>query len=196
MYFICDVTQDDINLEQLKSFNCTYISLYKVKDDTDLNVAIPYLVPFEKEDGCRERIITNFWGNAVGVFVFSKASLDDLFDHFRRFLIVKDEEGKKMYFHFYNPHVLRIFLPTCDNQQLKDFFGPIEKFICEDEDPAFAHLFSFDGRQLITKRVAADTIFSATKEAPFDQVSQRVNDDTNKSNTELPLKKLPRRFFY
>src|SRR5436305_10083170 len=89
---------------------------------------------------------------------------DDLKKHFRKFLLVKTEDGKELYFRFYDPRVLRIFLPTCDVAQLKEFFGPVEKFICEDEDHAFALLFSFDGKQLITERVAVDKVFAATKE--------------------------------
>jgi hypothetical protein len=38
-----------------------------------------------------------------------------------------------MYFRFYDPRVLRIFLPTCDQDQLLTFFGRIRSFWTENE---------------------------------------------------------------
>ncbi len=98
----------------------------------------------------------------------------------------------------YDPLVLRLFLPTCDVAQLKEFFGPVQKFICGDEEPAFVLLFSFDGKRLVTERVAADTVFPAMKEANATEVLPAANNDNSdsKDNTTQQEKKPPRRFFY
>ena len=59
----------------------------------------------------------------------------DLRSHLRRFLIVLDEDtGKKLYFRFYDPRVLRAFLPTCSKIQVADMFGEIGMFLLEGED--------------------------------------------------------------
>jgi hypothetical protein len=73
--------------------------------------------------------------------------------------MIKTEDDQQLYFRFYDPRVLRIFLPTCDENQLREFFGPIEQFICEDEDPEFALVFSFEKNNLKTQRITRESLF-------------------------------------
>jgi hypothetical protein len=65
--------------------------------------------------------------------------------------MVADETGKLLYFRPYDPRVLRIFLPTCDAEQLEFMFGPIEAYFAEAEDPAQALRFSLDAGGLVTE---------------------------------------------
>jgi len=61
--------------------------------------------------------------------------------HLRRFLTVRTEKGKKLLFRFYDPRVLRLYLPTCTSTELNTFFGPVERFVCEggDSQTALVH---------------------------------------------------------
>ncbi|MEZ4455202.1 MAG: DUF4123 domain-containing protein [Gemmatimonadales bacterium] len=65
-------------------------------------------------------------GQSAGVAIVSDAEPEALRTHFRRFLMVATEAGQTLYFRFYDPRVLRIFLPTCDAEQLATFFGPVD----------------------------------------------------------------------
>ena len=65
---------------------------------------------------------------------YSEHNFEDCWKHFRKFLIVKTEDGKELYFRFYDPRVLKIFLPTCEKDQMIEFFGPIERFIVEGDN--------------------------------------------------------------
>jgi hypothetical protein len=56
--------------------------------------------------------------------------------------------------------VLRVFLPTCDEMQLRDFFGPIDNFIGEDEDPANGLVFSLHNGQLKVDNIKKDEVVS------------------------------------
>ena len=53
----------------------------------------------------------------------------------RRFLTVYDHTGKPMYFRYYDPRVLRVFLPTCTPAEQQTMFGPVQSYFAEDEDP-------------------------------------------------------------
>ena len=53
--------------------------------------------------------------------------------HFRQFLRVRDEAGREFFFRFYDPRVLRVYLPTCNSEELRTFFGPVELFSMEGE---------------------------------------------------------------
>jgi hypothetical protein len=83
-----------------------------------------------------------------------------LYKHFRKFLIVKTEEGDELYFRFYDPRVLRIFLPSCDKEQLKEFFGPVSYFVCEDEDPGTGLIFSLEKNVLKTEKVTKEAVMN------------------------------------
>lgn len=39
-----------------------------------------------------------------------------------------------MLFRYYDPRVLRVFLPTCNKEELTNFFGPIQAFVLEDTE--------------------------------------------------------------
>ena len=47
-------------------------------------------------------------------------------------------EGKsqKVLFRFYDPRVLRVFLPGCTPKESAQFFGPIKRYFFEGEDPS------------------------------------------------------------
>jgi len=66
------------------------------------------------------------WGQSWGVFVVTEEDdIEVLFEHFRQFLKVEDPEGNRLFFRFYDPRVLRIFLPTCNTKEVFDFFGEV-----------------------------------------------------------------------
>lgn len=58
-------------------------------------------------------------------------SLDDLRSHFRTLLRVTDPDGNLLVFRFYDPRVLRVYLPTCTAQERAAMFGPASKLIAE-----------------------------------------------------------------
>jgi hypothetical protein len=116
----------------------------------------PYL--FSLNPDFNKWVIQNGWGKSWGIFIDSKILFDALFHHFQKLTTIKTVRREESYFRFFDPRVLRIFLPICDSFQLKEFFGPVNKIICEDEYPAFALLFSFDGNRLITEKVTTDIL--------------------------------------
>jgi hypothetical protein len=66
----------------------------------------------------------------------ARAGLYDLRRHLRRLLQVRTEARETLFFRYYDPRVLRAFLPTCDRAQLAEFFGPIQRFDLEETDSA------------------------------------------------------------
>jgi hypothetical protein len=74
------------------------------------------------------------WGNSIGVLVEAPVTLEELRRHFRTLTVVRGAEDKKKYFfRFYDPRVLRVFLPSCTPGEIRQFFGPITAFYCEGE---------------------------------------------------------------
>ena len=54
--------------------------------------------------------------------------------HLRTFLKVYGPDLTPLYFRYYDPRVLRTYLPTCNEQEMRTVFGPVLRYIVEDED--------------------------------------------------------------
>jgi hypothetical protein len=100
------------------------------------------------------------WNNSWGVFVKCGAQLEVLRRHLRTLLLVRDESGNNLMFRYYDPRILRIYLPTCRVGELETVFGPIERFLMEDETSDTLLDFSFDRKQLVTARRQLNETFS------------------------------------
>lgn len=128
-------------METAKELNPQHDSLYRGRSEEALAIVAPYLFSNKEETKFASWLSKEGWGNSWGIFLYSEASFEVLHRHFRKFLLIKTEEGEELYFRFYDPRVLRIFLPTCDEEQLREFFGPVNYFMMEDEDPSQAIVF-------------------------------------------------------
>ncbi len=162
-YFLFDAARAESNLYTAIEQNPNYKSLYKGTAEEDLEGVAPYLFTIAENTPFADWYLNEGWGQSWGTLLFSNYPFEQLYTHFRKFLMVKTEDEEELYFRFYDPRVLRIFLPTCDEKQLREFFGPVEYFICEDEDPGYALVFSFAKNQLQTKRVAKEEVFEQSE---------------------------------
>jgi hypothetical protein len=117
--------------QELWKLGPEYECLYRGELEPDLAECAPYLVRLEPEHAFTLWVMEEGWGHHWGVFCTSPAELRDLRTHFRKFLMVYDPTGKPLYFRFYDPRVLRVYLPTCNEEERELFFGPIQNFIAE-----------------------------------------------------------------
>lgn len=99
----------------------------------DMAYVAPYVVNLLPSQPFTEWVLTESFGRHWGIFAHSPYSIKEMRRHFRSLVDVYDEEGNPMTFRFYDPRVLRKFLPTCNAGELKTFFGRIERFFAEDE---------------------------------------------------------------
>ncbi|MGK4006040.1 DUF4123 domain-containing protein [Sorangium sp. So ce1036] len=95
----------------------------------------PTLVHLPRGSSLLDALVDGGWGDSWGVFLTSHRPFGDVRKHLHRFLLVESGTGKQQYFRFYDPRVLRRFLPTCGPRKLEALFEPIESFAMEAEDP-------------------------------------------------------------
>ena len=74
-------------------------------------------------------------GRSVGLLLATEADPPALLRHLSGLFQVTDEDRLRYYFRFYDPRVLRSFLPTCSALDAAEFFGPIRRIFVEDEKP-------------------------------------------------------------
>ncbi len=73
-------------------------------------------------------------GAAWGIFLTAYAEIEQVRRHFRRLLRVRTEGGETLLFRFYDPRVLRQYLPTCISSELQEMYGPVEQYLYEGEE--------------------------------------------------------------
>jgi hypothetical protein len=66
------------------------------------------------------------------LFLTAEATLDELLDHFRRYLLIRDAAGKPVYFRFYDSSVLPTVLEAATAEEARGFFGPVRRFFVRD----------------------------------------------------------------
>ena len=113
-------------LESKLEFRC----LYSGKLPRELEMVAPHLVELSPTNRLIGRWLDEGWGDAWGVFL-KIGDGANLRHHLRKFLKVRSEDGQHLLFRYYDPRVLRSFLPTCRPDELKQLYGPVEKFLTE-----------------------------------------------------------------
>ncbi len=136
-------------LSELVRHGELYYSLYDGPDGEALAAVAPYLVALPPQSSLLAALLSGHWGDSRMMLLLANADFKAVRRQLRRFLTVEDEAGKKMYFRFYDPRVLRTFLPTCAPAESADFFGPISWFVTETEQPGLAQGFSYTNGNLL-----------------------------------------------
>jgi len=149
LFALLDAARHDSIFPAVMGADCLMACLYRDVPDELARVA-PYLVEIQPKSAFADWLFQR-WGDQWGILLATRARLDELYRHFRRFLIVKDPEGRRLYFRYYDPRVLRTYLPTCNAEELSSLFGPVERFIVEDRNRATLLRFSLDGGALRTE---------------------------------------------
>lgn len=133
LYVILDAARDPRILPLLRLSNEEHSCVYQDPPDDLIRVA-PYLAPARSDSKLLRDLLRYGWGNSWGVFLASPQPMAEVRKHLRHFLMVDTERGKQ-YFRFYDPRVLRHYLPTCNPAETREFFGPLSSYLMEDEDP-------------------------------------------------------------
>jgi hypothetical protein len=129
-FAVLDGARDPIIQGAVQRSGLPYRCLYTGALDPALARAAPYVVQLER-DAPFTRDLAGRWGDAWGIFLRAPGGLAALHRHLRRFLRVQDERGRTLVFRYYDPRVLRPYLPTCTEAELDYVFGPVERFVVE-----------------------------------------------------------------
>jgi hypothetical protein len=143
VYMILDGARDRRIYSDLMNSHLIYSCLYSGDLPLELEVAAPHLVQLEFEDKFTRNLIEKSWGKSWGVFLKSDTRMERLRRHLRTFLRVKSWRGQNLVFRYYDPRILRVYLPTCTGDELQTVFGPIQQFCTENEDADALTQFSF-----------------------------------------------------
>ena len=118
----CDAPQVPVKVAELGPERA--LCLYQGPLDTATLSYAPYLVALDRDT--LDWLLENLWHDPWGIFSISNAGLITLRRHFRKFLTVSLPGNRPAYFRYYDPRVLQVFVPSCNEQELNKIFGPVD----------------------------------------------------------------------
>lgn len=109
-----------------------YTCLFAEPLSPRLRAAAPYLVHLAAGSPQTCDWLRRSINEPLGIFVAAPARIttQQLRLHFKKILWVQDERERKLYFRFYDPRILPIYLPTCTREERAMVFGPAEHYYC------------------------------------------------------------------
>jgi hypothetical protein len=156
VYVVLDGARDDRIGSMVRDSGDSYRCLYEGNIPRELEEVAPWLVRLDPEYPFARELIREGWGKSWGVFLRSPADIEEMRRHLRRFLRVKTEQGKTLVFRYYDPRVLRVYLPTCTADELATFFGPVTSYAMEGTDRDVLDLVARDGAGFSFRRYRFD----------------------------------------
>jgi hypothetical protein len=156
IWMIVDAARDRAIFRMLLECHFEYSCLYSGFLPPALEIAAPYLVQLEYQDRDTRRLLERALGNSWGIFLKCGLRIDKLRRHLRQFLVVRDPRGSRLVFRYYDPRVLRVYLPTCNTEELRTVFGSIELFWTEDQVPEEMLEFGFHRGNLVRRALTLD----------------------------------------
>lgn len=150
LYLVIDGAQNLSLAWQAKLAGIAPASLFIGESASHLAQVAPYFLPFPHDN----EFLTAWYaarGTHSAILFDSPASPEQLFVHLRNVFIAQDESGQEYFFRYYDPRVLRVYLPTCSPRELKTFFGPIHQFIVETESADGYVAYSCNTSGLVTE---------------------------------------------
>lgn len=144
LYALVDAARDrELAFAARDDFGHAMYSLFEGELAEELEHVAPHLVPIDVPSG-----YVGLWagklGGSAGILLISTAEPQPLRDHLRRMFVVTDEEGREFSFRYYDPRVLRVYIPTCTGAEAKEFFGPVQQMLCEGQDAHTMLIYSPD----------------------------------------------------
>lgn len=134
VYVLLDAARDEAIIPAVQNSDLEVDCLFSGVLPPDLSRVAPYLVRLRRGTPFPAWLIESAWRKSWGVFLQATGDRQLVRKHLQSLLLVRTEQGKELYFRYYDPRVLRVYLPTCTAKEVQQLFGPVRSFFAESED--------------------------------------------------------------
>jgi len=153
VYAILDGARNENLLDVFDRDAPEFACLFPGELEPDMAEVAPYLVELIEGTPFCDWLLAEGWGNAWGIFLTSRLELAPLWRQLRQLTLVYDPDLNPIYFRFYDPRVLGVFLPTADAKQLADFFAAVDAYLVEGAAGEPAKVYSLAGGRLVAEAI-------------------------------------------
>jgi hypothetical protein len=105
-----------------------------------------YVVALPPQARLLDVLVKDGWNRGWGFYCVTGSSIEEVCAHWRRYLVLRTEDGKALTFRFWDPRVLRALTPVMPAGEAADFFGPVTRMIVESEKAEMAVELSLSPR--------------------------------------------------
>jgi hypothetical protein len=205
-YALLDTAANDDFYSLLLRYGPEHRSLFTGTLASDLEACAPYLIRLTQDSEFCQALLPQAWGNGCISFCHSYYQIDDLVEHFRRYVKVALPDGNTtgvdvINFAFYDPRILKDYLTLQTSEQMQDFSAGVLSYYYEDD-------FAINKDILLQAYLAKSTDMEesqATENKTIERISLTTPSDNQKesafwshlasaqarNNTQETLPKLP-----
>ncbi len=135
LYGVVDAARDSyLASVAFSRFGISTYSLFRGELAPFLAHVAPHLVPIPL-DSEYLKLWSERLGISAGILLLTEEEPALLLQHLRKTFEATDEDENEFFFRYFDPRVLRPYLPTCTRKEANEFFGPIRMILVEDEKP-------------------------------------------------------------
>jgi hypothetical protein len=142
LYALLDAAREPSVYKVILEATEEHESLYAGARGAQLAHFAPYVARLPPDSAALNILVERGWGRSWGVYLKCDLALKELRGHLRRLLMARLHDGRTVAFRYYDPRVLRVYLPTCLPEEVDNFFGPIRSAFMEGDDPAIGLNFT------------------------------------------------------
>jgi len=169
-------------VQKLNNWRTKYACLFSGELAPELIETAPYLLKLEPGAHATEWLLDN-WGEHLGILAVipKEIEFNAVRKHFRGFLIAINPDKERLYFRYYDPRVLRLYLPTCTPEETWKVFGPVKHYLLEGkENDARLYWPNITG-------VEHKTVLSEDNSSCSPDTRQKKSDRLHTAQTDSPM---------
>jgi hypothetical protein len=119
-------------LPMITGYSISYRCLFQGELTPQLAASSPYLIKLQSFTNVTDWLVSA-QGTHQQIFALLPDALEfeAVYKHFRTFLRVRDPNNKMLYFRFYDPRILHVFLTNCTPQEAQFVYGPVHSYLAE-----------------------------------------------------------------
>lgn len=136
LYAVIDAARSPIIHPLLQQCGEPHVPLFTLEGlPEDLKAYAPYLAQLAPGSVLLQQLVLQGWGDHWCIYLSTPLSFEDVRVHLKKFLMVKLDD-REVFFRFYDPRVLRVYLPAITPHEAERFFGGVRAFFCADAEGA------------------------------------------------------------
>jgi hypothetical protein len=135
VYAVIDGAATPALRARIAESDCLSACLNRGELPPDVAAASPWLIQLERDAPISAWFLREGWGQGWGIIALSAMDVATMRRHLRTFMIVGLPDGRLVHFRWYDPRILRAYLPTCDAKEAAILFGPISRYLTEGDEP-------------------------------------------------------------
>jgi hypothetical protein len=133
LYAVVDAARDE-RIYDLVHDALFPMCLYRTDVVSPLGRAAPYLMPVEHAEKLMEAWRRDGLGQSWGIFLRAGGEQARVLQRLRTFNQAQLPDGRVVVFRWWDPRVFRVYLPTCNADDLTLWFAAVDEYICENAD--------------------------------------------------------------